>query len=190
MCVPSPAGPSPAGPSPAADWIPLHPWKGPQENWQMAVAVKTCLPLLVSFGGPRFPLLRRWDSRGRQSRVLNINPDPGPVVCLESPRKGRWRNCQLGELMGVSLVIWYTFGGRAGERSPNWKISERGRERKPFLTLTLVFNDLIIFAWVRHFTENFSFGEVQKQNETNMGLYISVQGCFLWGSHDILKWTF
>lgn len=53
----------------------------------MAVALKTCLPLWVSFCGPWFPLSCQSNSRGRPSRVLNINPDPGSAICFERPQK-------------------------------------------------------------------------------------------------------
>lgn len=75
----------------------LGSWKGPKENWQMALALKTCLPLLVSFCGPWVPLSCQCDSQGKQSRALNINRDPRPAVCFENPPKKHWRNCQLGK---------------------------------------------------------------------------------------------
>lgn len=111
---------------------PRSSWKDPKENWQMALALKTCLPLWVSFcargfhchanpavGGPRaeFWIL---------TRVLAVQ------FVLKAPPK-QWRKLSAWKAREGRLVIWYMLGGRATRvRSSNWKISERGRERSLF----------------------------------------------------------
>lgn len=112
----------------------LGSWKGPKENWQMALALKTCLPLLVSFCGPWVPLSCQCDSQGKQSRALNINRDPSPAVCFENPPKSTEETVSLESDRGeVSYLIH--FGGKGQrERGPNSQreVSERGRERSLF----------------------------------------------------------
>lgn len=113
---------------------PPCPCRGPKENWQMAPAVKTCLPLLASFWDPGFPLSCQFDRRGPRSRALNINPGPRPAVCFESPKKGAEKTVSRGRDGGEFSYLIH-FGGKGQREKPKQKVSERGREGSLFLTL-------------------------------------------------------
>lgn len=115
----------------------------------MALALKTCLPLLVSFCGPWVPLSCQCDSQGKQSRALNINGDPSPAVCFENPPKNTEETVSLESDRGeVSYLIH--FGGKGQREREAQTLRERFQreeEKEAFSDLTLLlFNCLIIFS--------------------------------------------
>lgn len=82
----------------------------------MALALKTCLPLLVSFCGPWFPLSCQCDSRGNPSRVLNINPAPAWPFVLKAPQKSTEETVSSESGRGeFSYLIHLGVGGGRGE---------------------------------------------------------------------------
>ena len=109
----------------------------------MAVALNTCLPLWVSFCGPWFPLSCQSNSRGRPSRVLNINPDPGSAICFESPKMALKKTVSL-ESEGGEVSYLIHFVGKDQSKKPK-RGFQREEEKKAFF-FTLPFNYLIIFS--------------------------------------------
>lgn len=126
----------------------------------MAVALKTCLPLWVSFCGPWFPLSCQSNSRGRPSRVLNINPDPGSAICFERPQKALKKTVSL-ESEGGEVSYLIPCGGKGQSMKPKLEDFRERKRKKPFFYLTIqLFNNIFL-------SEAF-----QKQRETDTYMYI------------------
>lgn len=98
----------------------------------MALAVRTCLPLLVSFCGPWFPLSCQFDSGGQRSRALNIHPGPSPAVGSQSWGPGEAVSLEGDGGEAGDLIH---FGGKGRRKQPKLDGFRERKRKKPFLTL-------------------------------------------------------
>lgn len=108
----------------------------------MALAVRTCLPLLVSFCGPWFPLSCQFDSGGQRSRALNIHPGPSPAVGSQSWGPGEAVSLEGDGGEAGDLIH---FGGEGPEKAAQTGRFQREEEKETFFDLTLLFNYLEYF---------------------------------------------
>lgn len=101
----------------------------------MALALKTCLPLWVSFCARGFHCHANPAVGETPSRVLNINPGPGGAICFEGPPKAVKKTVSL-ESQGGEVGYLIHVGGK-GYQSKKLKLEDfRERKRKkPFSNL-------------------------------------------------------
>lgn len=127
--------PSPEHPFPAPALTSLSSWKDAKENWQMAPALKTCLPLLVAFCGPWSPLSCRSNSEGNRTQFWVLTQALALQFVLRAQQNSEQTVSPKSDGGHLSYLI--PLGGGQSNK-PALRL-QREEEKTRFLALLLIF---------------------------------------------------